>query len=155
MLFFLLIELSWTQICESMTHLKVRVSVFGYPLSPPELHFVFSEFSWTPMSSKRAERIFWHRLGVLNLGFWTKMRYLSFREWIKMRESFQTREGDMEVGMLLGKDGVGKNDKTFHIKSWLSYLSFMGFENDIMMGWEAHSPTFPWKYLSTICFICH
>ena len=34
-----------------------------------------------------------------------------------MRESFQTREGDMEVGMLLGKDGVGKNDKTFHIKS--------------------------------------
>ena len=38
-----------------------------------------------------------------------------------------------------------KNDKTFHIKSRLSYLPLLGFENAIMLGWEAQSTTFPMK----------
>nr|CAN68745.1 hypothetical protein VITISV_014672 [Vitis vinifera] len=49
-------ELSWTRICESKTHLEVRVSVFGYSLSPPKLHFVFPKLSWTPMAPRRVER---------------------------------------------------------------------------------------------------
>ena len=38
-----------------------------------------------------------------------------------------------------------KNDNTFHIKSWLSYFPLLGFENAIMLGWEAQSITFPKK----------
>ena len=42
--YFLLIELSWTRIYKSRTDLEVRVLVFGYLLSPPELHFFFPYF---------------------------------------------------------------------------------------------------------------
>ena len=50
--YFLLIKLSWTWIYESKTHLKVRISIFGYLFSPPELYFVFPGFSWTLMASR-------------------------------------------------------------------------------------------------------
>ena len=55
--YLLLIELFWTRICESKIDLEVRVSVFRYTLSPPELHFVFPRFSWTPMAPRRAEML--------------------------------------------------------------------------------------------------
>ena len=46
-----------------------------------------------------------------------------------------------------------KNDKTFHIKSWFSYFPLLGFENAIMLGWEAQSTTFPFFYFLTISFL--
>ena len=56
----------------------------------------------------------------------------------------------MEVGMMLSYKNKGefghkrwswlrvhKNDKTFHIKSQFSYFPLLGFENAIILGWEA------------------
>ena len=34
-------------------HLEVRVLIFRYLLSPSKLHFIFLEFSWTPMAPRR------------------------------------------------------------------------------------------------------
>ena len=51
--YFLLIELSWTQICEFMLHLEVRVLVFRCLLSHLKLHFIFLGFYWTLMAPRR------------------------------------------------------------------------------------------------------
>ena len=49
----LLIELSRTHICKSKVNLEVKVLVFRYLLSPPELHFVFPSFFSTSMDPGR------------------------------------------------------------------------------------------------------
>ena len=48
---------------------------------------------------------------------------------------------------------VHKNDNTFHIKSWFSYFPLLGFENAIMLGWEAQSITFPKKRKWNDCLL--
>ena len=50
---------------------------------------------------------------------------------------------------------VNKNDKTFHIKSWLSYFPLLSFENVIMLGWEAQSTTFLIFFLILFVSYCN
>ena len=66
--FFLLIELSWTRLCESRMHLEVRVLIFRYLLSPSKLHFIFLEFSWTPMAPRWVERCILTPLWIFGFG---------------------------------------------------------------------------------------
>ena len=131
--------------------MKVRVLVFGYPLSPPELHFVFPEFSWTLMAPRQA----WSHLLTSSWSFGFEFLNWNERFWVfRSEEKWEKtskwerviwRLGWCRAGETKGQFAhrrwswlkVHKNDKTFHIKSWLSYFPLLGFENAIMLGWKA------------------
>ena len=131
---------------------------FWYLLSLPKLHFIFLIFSWTPMAPRRAKR------RILTLSWSFKFEFLNWnkRFWVFGSEEKWKKASKWERVMWRlgcwaqeteGQFGhrrwsqlrVHKNDKTFHIKSWLSYFSLLGFENAIMLGWETRSTTFPMK----------
>ena len=138
----------------SLRHIwRLGFRFFG---TPPELHFVFLEFSWTPMAPRWAERriltLSWSfGFGFLNWNgrFWV---FRSEERWEKASkwEKVIWRLGWCWAGETEGQFGyrrwsrlrVHKKDKTFHIKSWFSYFPLLGFENAIMLGWEAQSTTF-------------
>ena len=122
--YFLLIELSWTQICEFKTHLEVRVSIFEYLLSPPKLIFVFIRFSWTSKARFDTALKFWIWVSELK---WEKFWIVGSEErWEKVSkwERVTWRLGWYWLGKTKGQfehkrwNGlkVHKNNNTFHIK---------------------------------------